>query len=106
MKTIAMPRALEIAHDPEQQLGLVGVEARGRLVEHQNPRVVLERAGDGDELLDGDRIGAERPLDVDVEVEPLQPLAREPARAAPGDRARTGAAGGRASDSWSPTSSG
>ena len=31
----------------------------------------------------GDRIGAERPFDVDLDVEPLQPLAGPPPRAAP-----------------------
>ena len=74
---------LQIAHDLEQEFGLVGVKAGGRLVEHQHPGVVLERAGDRDELLDRDGIGAERPFDVDVDVEPLQPLARELARRAP-----------------------
>ena len=81
MKTIAMPRALEVAQDLEKKLDLVGVEARGRLVEHEHPRVVLERAGDRDQLLDRHRIGAERPLDIDVDVEPLQPLAGEASRA-------------------------
>ncbi len=38
------------------------------------------------ELLDGHRIRAERPLDVDVDIEALQPLARQPSRAAPGDQ--------------------
>ena len=84
MKTIAMPRRFQVAQDLEQKLGLVGVEAGGRLVEHQDPRVVLERAGDRDQLLDGQRIGAERPLDVDVDLEPLQPLAGEAARRPPG----------------------
>ncbi len=67
---------LEIAHDAEQQFGLARVEARGRLVEHEDPRVLLQRPGDRDELLDGDGIGRQRPLDVDVEVEALEPLAR------------------------------
>ena len=74
---------LQVPHDPEQEFGLVRVEARGRLVEHQNPSIVLERAGDRDQLLDGHGIRTERPLDVDVDVEPLQPLARELARRAP-----------------------
>ncbi len=69
--------ALEVAQDLEKQLDLIGVEARGRLVEHEHPRVVLERARDRDELLDRQRIGAERPLDVDVDLEPLEPLASE-----------------------------
>ena len=77
---------LEVAHDAEEQLGLIRVEARGRLVEHQNPRVLFERARDRDELLDGHRIGAERPLDVDVDIEPFQPLASPAARLAPGDQ--------------------
>ena len=76
---------LEVAEDLEKELDLIGVEARGRLVEHEHPRVVLERASDGDELLDRDRIGAERPLDVDVDLEPLEPLASEAARGTPGN---------------------
>ena len=60
------------------------VEAGGRLVEHQHARVVFERARDRDELLDGDRIGAERPLDVDVDIEPLQRSRAPLARLAPG----------------------
>ena len=66
---------LEVANDLEQERDLIGVETRRRLVEHQHPRVVLERPGDRDELLDGDRIRAEGPLDVDVDVEALQAFA-------------------------------
>jgi hypothetical protein len=43
-------------------------------------------ARDGDQLLDGKRKGAERPLDIDVDLEPLEPLAGEGARRAPGDQ--------------------
>ena len=78
--------AFQVADDLEQELGLVGVEAGGRLVQHQHPRVVLERARDGDQLLDGKRKGAERPLDIDVDPEPLEPLPGEAARRAPGDQ--------------------
>ncbi len=69
---------LEVAHDLEKKRGLLGVEARGRLVEHQNAGVVLERAGDRHELLDRDGVGPERPLDVDLgaDIEALQTLAR------------------------------
>ena len=77
---------LEVAHDLEEERRLVGVEARRRLVEHQHPCVVLERAGDRDELLDGDRIGAERPLDVDVDVEALQALPGALSRRSPVDQ--------------------
>ena len=78
---------LEIAQDAEQKLGLVGVEAGGRLVEHQNPRVLFERASDGDQLLNRDRVRAERALRVDVDTEPREPLARDGARRAPGNQA-------------------
>jgi hypothetical protein len=47
-------------------------------------RVVLERARDGDQLLHRERKRAERPLDVDVDLEPLEPLAGEAARRPPG----------------------
>ena len=74
---------LEIADNLEQQRRLVGVEAGGRLVEHQNARVLLEGPRDRDQLLDGDRIGIQRPLDVDVDAEPLQALLGDLARRAP-----------------------
>ena len=70
MKTIAMPVALQLAHDPEQLLGLVRVEAGRRLVEDQDPRRRdLERPRDGRHLLDRHRVGAERLGDVDLDVE-------------------------------------
>ena len=59
---------LQVAHDLEEERGLLGVEARGRLVQNQDARIVLERARDRDQLLDRDGIGAERALDVDVEA--------------------------------------
>ena len=62
---------LEIAHDLEQNLDLVGVETGGRLVEHQHPRVVFKSARNGDQLLNRQRIGSELLLDVDVDLEPL-----------------------------------
>ncbi len=87
---------LQLAHDVEEPRGLGGVETGGRLVEHQRARVVLERAGDGDELLDGDGIGAERPLHVDFDAEPLQTLARAGAAPRASRRARSASADGRA----------
>ena len=80
--------ALELAHDPEKQLGLFRIEARGRLVEHEDPRVLLERARDRHQLLNGDRIRAERTFDVDIDIEPLQPFLGSLARPAPGDQAK------------------
>ena len=81
------PSRLEIAENLEEQRRLGRIEARRRFVEHEQASVVLERSGDRHELLDRHRIGAERPLDVDVEAEPLEPLARELARRAPGNQA-------------------
>ena len=49
--------ALEIAQNLEQKLDLVGVETGGRLVEHEHPRIVLERPRDRDQLLDRQRVG-------------------------------------------------
>ena len=80
--------SLEVPDDLEQERDLVGVEARRRLVEHQHPCVVLERPGDGDELLDGDRIRAERPLDVDVDIEALQTLPGALSRRSPIDESK------------------
>ena len=74
---------LEIAHDAEQQFDFARVEARGRFVEHKDPRVVLQRPGDRHELLDGDGIGGQRPLDIDVEAQALEPFARALVRLPP-----------------------
>ena len=46
----------------------------------------MRRARDRHQLLDRDRIGSKRPLDVDVDVEPLQPLAGAAAGGAPRDQ--------------------
>ncbi len=86
MKTMAMPRLFRSRRIWNRSSTSSASRLRGRLVEHQDPRVVLERAGDGDELLHSQRKGAERPLDVDVDLEPLEPLAGEAARAAPGNQ--------------------
>ena len=64
----------QAAHHPEQLGDLVGVQARGRLVEDQHPGVDVDRTGDRDELLDRDRVLAERRGRVDVQVEPVERL--------------------------------
>jgi hypothetical protein len=66
------------------------VQARRRLIEHQHGGVVLQRAGNRHELLDGHRIGAERANDVDVEIEACQTLASPLARPPPGDETVAG----------------
>ena len=43
----------EVADDPEEVVDLVGVEGGGRLVHHDQPYVVGERPGHGDDLLLG-----------------------------------------------------
>ena len=58
----------QLAHGGEQRLHLAGVEAGGRLVEHEHLARQIDRAGDGDDLLHGDRIVAERGAHVDVEA--------------------------------------
>ena len=78
---------LQLAQDAEQQLDFARIEAGRGLVEHQHARVAFERAGDRDELLDRHRIGAERALDVDVEIEPRERRAGPRAGVAPGDQA-------------------
>ncbi len=57
------------AHHAEQDLDLVRVEARRRLVEDQHPGRQVDGAGDGDEVLDRDGVVAERRARVDREVE-------------------------------------
>ena len=65
-----------------------------------------QRAGDGRHLLDGDRVGAERPGDVDLDVEAPQDLAR-PARSSPSSRPGPSAsARGRSAGSRPPSGSG
>ena len=51
--------ALEIPQDLEKRLDLVRVEARRRLVEDQHLGREIDGARDGDDLLNGDRVGAQ-----------------------------------------------
>jgi hypothetical protein len=69
-------RAPQLVEDPEQALGLVHREARGRLVEDQDARLGRERLRDLDELPLGDAEGAAERPGIDRE-----PDAREPLRA-------------------------
>ncbi len=66
----AQPLCGQAAHDAEQDLDLVRVEARRRLVEDQHPGRQVDGPGDGDEVLHGDRVVAERRAGIDREVEP------------------------------------
>jgi hypothetical protein len=59
----------ELAHHREQDLDLMAIEARGRLVEDQHPRRQVDGAGDRGDVLHRDRIVSERLGDVDMQVE-------------------------------------
>ena len=59
---------------------LAGVEAGRRLVEDQHLGVEVDGPRDRDELLDGERVRAERGGDVEVEVEPGEQLGGTGAR--------------------------
>ena len=59
-------------HHLEELLHLVGVEARGGLVEDEHARLDVDGAGDRDELLHGDGVVAEGGPRVDVEPEALE----------------------------------
>jgi hypothetical protein len=60
---------LEVADHAEQLGALVEVETRRGLVEHQDPGLGRDRAGDRHELLDGEGVPAEDRGRVDVEAE-------------------------------------
>ena len=66
--------ALEIPQDLEKRLDLVRVEAGGRLVEDEHLGREIDGARDGDDLLDGHRIGAQGIGDVDIEAIACQKL--------------------------------
>ena len=57
------------ADEREQRLHLVGVEARGRLVEDQHACIGGDRARDGRELLQGGRQSARELRDVEIDAE-------------------------------------
>ena len=64
----------QFVHNVKQKLDLVVVERRGRLVQDQNLCVDVYGAGNGDHLLYGCRIVAQRTCDIDVHMEPLHQL--------------------------------
>src|SRR5206468_7376616 len=78
---------LEIADDLEQQLGLVGIETGGGLIQHKDPRIVLECSRDRHQLLDRHRIGGKRALDIDINVEALQAFTGALSRRSPANEA-------------------
>ena len=86
----------QAAHHLEQLRHLVGVQAGGRLVEDQHARLDVDGAGDGDQLLDGDRVLAELGGRVDVDAEALEGRPGPAVHRADVDARRTGGARARA----------
>ncbi len=62
----------ELTHDPKQDVDFVGIEAGGRFVQDQHARRHVDRAGNRNEVLHGNRVIAERCADVDGEPEAAQ----------------------------------
>ena len=62
----------QAADDGEEPLDLVAVEARGRFVEDQHPRIDHHGAADRDELLDGDRVARQQRVRVELQAEVLE----------------------------------
>ena len=59
----------ELAHHLEEDLDLVAIEARSRLIEDQHARRLVDSAGDRSDVLHRDRIISERLGDIDMQVE-------------------------------------
>ena len=82
---------LQSTDDGEELFDLARPDHGRRLVEDQDPGVERERAGDLGDLARGGAQGADRLLDVEVEVEPAQHLGRVPVEPVPVDQAEPGA---------------
>ena len=70
----------EPPQDREDLLGLLRRQDRGRLVEHEDTGVAVERLEDLDPLLPADRQLADLDVRVDLEAEPLAELDDPPPR--------------------------
>ncbi len=75
MKTIEVPWFGEVAHDPEQLVGLLRGQHGGRLVEDEQVDVPGQRLEDLDALLGADRQVLDLGVGVDVEAVSLAELA-------------------------------
>ncbi len=76
MKIIATPRPAQRLHEFEEMLRLLRSQRRRGLVEDDHPGVVEDRAGDLDHLPLGRGKRAGQLRRVDVEIQPLERLAR------------------------------
>ncbi len=80
----------EPAHHAEQHRHLVGVEARGRLVEDQHPGREVHRPGDRHEVLHRHREAPERRPDIDRQAERRQAFRRAVPHRPAADEAESG----------------
>ena len=87
---------LQRADDAEELGDLVGVEARGGLVEDEHLRLHVDRTGDRHELLHRERVVAEERSGVEVEVEAREQLDRSGGAWPASRSSRSGAARVRA----------
>ena len=78
----------QLPQDAEEYVDFARIEARHRFVEDEDPGRLLDAAGDGDELLDGDRKMIERFGHVDVQAEPLDDAVRRIIHAFPVGQAK------------------
>ena len=67
MKMMAMPRCLQTGDDLEQLVDFLPVEAGRRFIENQDLAGQFNGAGNGDNLLNGNGIGAKLGLHVDFQ---------------------------------------
>jgi hypothetical protein len=74
----------------EQLADLAGVQARRGFVEHDQPRTDPQCPGDRDDGLFGGRQLGDQPIDIDLDLEKCQRLARLPADPLRGDEPETG----------------
>ena len=72
----------QLAHHPEEVLVRFRRQRGGRLVHDDQPRAVVQRAGDLGQLLVGDRQLAGDPARVEARADDLEQLGRAPAHAA------------------------
>ncbi len=79
----AQPFRTQAAHHLEKLSDFLLVKTRGGLVEHEEPRVEIERARDRDHLLHRDRERPEFDIDVHIKLQPGERRAGVTAQRAP-----------------------
>ena len=59
------PVVAQLAHDLEERRRLLVIQTGGRFIEDEHARLDVERAGNGDHLLDGHRTGIQLRADIE-----------------------------------------